>query len=158
MNHSTSDLVLPTAGCWEIEGQVEGSVLRFVVEVYPRFYSPGPGRCSNLADVLENSNSILIGEVLGSASDRPGFVWQTVQAKQVWKGPVKVDEFLDILQDTGADRLLERGHTYLLFLQSQLGYPWRIFCPQRTLTEVSGEQVIRLNPQDTPLWSGNTLA
>lgn len=158
--YQASAIYFPTAGCWEIEGRVAGSVFHFVVKVYPRFYGVATGRCANLADVVENSDAILLAESIGSDADRAGFIWQTIQVKQVWTGAVKADVYLDILQDAEAGQLLQRGQLYLLFLQSRPGYPWRVFCSQRTLTRVTGEQVRRLpeDPQDEALWSGDTLA
>lgn len=68
-----------------------------------------------------------------------------------------VDRRLDVLQDTRYEQPLQRGRTYLLFLQSQPGHPWRVFCPYRTLAEVSGDRVTRVNLDIEPLWSKDTV-
>lgn len=165
-----SGIGFPTAGCWEIEARADSSVLRIVVEVYPRFYGPDIGRCADLADVAENSNAIVVAEMEGNAPDRPDFVWQTMRVKQVWKEPVAlagwqpvtVGQRLDILRNTRYEHatLLQPGRTYLLFLQSRPGFPWRIFCSHWTLAEVLEEQVVGVgwNPKIEPLWTENTLA
>ena len=168
-NLNPSGISFPTAGCWEIEARTDASVLRIVVEVYPRLYQPDIGRCADLADVVENSNAIVVAEMEGSAPDRPGFVWQTMRVEQIWKEPVAVagwqpvivGQRLDILRNTRYEHaaLLQPGRTYLLFLQSRPGFPWRIFCSHRTLAEVLGEQVVGVgwNSKIEPLWTENTL-
>lgn len=163
-DYQASDLSFPTAGCWEVEARAEDSVLRFVTYVYPRTYRPPGGRCSNLADAVENSDAILVGEVEGTAPDRPGFVWQTVRVKQVWKTPsikrptLGQDSLVEILVSETGEPRLEYKQNYLLFLQSQPGYPWRIFCEQRTMAQVTEEQTLRFLGGADPVWSGDTLA
>ena len=157
--YQASGLLFATAGCWEITAQADNSLLRFVAAVYPRTYRPAIGSCQDLNDVMRYSDAILIGEMQGSAPDRPGFAWQTIRVSRAWKGTLSVNDRNDLLQDTDSELTLEPGRAYVLFLQSHPGFPWRIFCAQRTLARMDGDQVLSLrqNLRIEPLWSGNTL-
>ncbi len=157
--YQASGLLFAISGCWEITAQADNSLLRFVAAVYPGAYRPAVGSCQDLNDAMHYSDAILIGEMQGSAPDRPGFAWQTIHVTRTWKGTVSVNDRLDLMQETNSETTLELGHVYVLFLQSHPGFPWRIFCAQRTLAQMDGDQVLSLrqNPRIEPLWSGNTL-
>lgn len=154
-----SGINFPTPGCWEVVGSVANRDLRFVVMVYPRIYWASGGGCEFLKDAVSESDAIIVGKVEGTTPDRPGFAWQTVRVQRVWKGSVAMGERFDVLQSTGTEMQLQYDHTYLLFLQSSAGYPWRITCPARSLGEVNGEQVANLtqNRAIEPMWSASTL-
>jgi hypothetical protein len=136
--------------------------LRFVVTVYPRAYRLVVGSCQDVAAMVRASDAVVLGEVEGSVPDRPGFAWQTVRVTRAWKGrgAAPPGERLDVLQDVALEPPLERGRTYLLFLASPPGAPWRIFCPGRSLAVVEGERVVGIQGAGkiAPLWPSATLA
>lgn len=154
-----SGITFPTAGCWEVVGRVANHALRFVVTVYPRLYWAAGGGCQYQPDAISGSDAILLGVVEGTTPDRPGFAWRTVRVQQTWKGSLPINGRLDVLQSTSEEPPLQDNHSYLLFLQSSAGYPWRINCPARSLGEVNGEQITNLqqNQAIPPLWSAATL-
>ena len=152
----------PTPGCWEVTGTVAQRVLRFVVAVYPRAYLPTSGGCQDVAAAVRASDDVVLGEAEGTTPDRPGFAWQTVRVTRAWtwRGTAPVGERLDVLQHLADEPPLERGRTYLLFLASPPGSPWRIACPGRSLAVVEGERVSGVPDawQIAPLWSAAALA
>jgi len=148
-------LYLPTGGCWELEARAVGSVLRFVVDVNGPSDAPVQQRiCRDLADAVRSSDGIIVGKVQESKPDPRGYIWQSVSVAQVWKNPYG-GEFtgIDFLQGT-AEPLLKAGHVYLIFLQ---GDPFQTVCPNQTLAEVVGKQVIHLDDRGPAIWSGDAL-
>jgi hypothetical protein len=155
-------LDFPTPGCWEVTGTVAQRALRFVVAVYPRAYRPTDSSCQDVAAVARGSDAVVLGEVEGSTPDRPGFAWQTVRVTRAWKwrGTATTGERLDVLQYLAVEPPLERGRTYLLFLASPPGSPWRIVCPGRSLATVEGDRITGIQGAEkvAPLWSATTVA
>lgn len=150
-----SGLYFPTGGCWEIEAKVEGSILRFVVQVQgPADPEVQRVHCTGLEDAVRSSDGIILGKVQQTERDSRGYSWQHVSVVQVWKNPYG-GEFtdIDLLQRT-AEEPLEVSHIYLLFVR---GDPFQTVCPNQTLAEVVDSQVRRLSQQGQPLWTGNDL-
>jgi hypothetical protein len=148
-----SALYFPAGGCWEIETKADASVLRFVAQVEgPADPTVQRMQCQDLKDAMRSSDGIIVGRVEASNQDPRGYAWQNVSVGQVWKNPYG-GEFtgVDFIQGT-AEATLEVGHTYLLFLK---GDPLQTVCPNQTIAEVIGNQVISLNPRLRALWSGN---
>ena len=156
-----SGLIFPTGGCWEVEARAGSNVLRFVVPVDPLSHPPAGGRCDDLSAAVRSSDAIILGRVDDSNLNARGYAWQTVSVLQPWKKPSDpgygLGDRIEVLQDIRQEPALEQGQLYLLFLQYE---PWQIFCPERTLAKVSGQQVVSLSQDgwSMPLWSGGTLA
>ncbi len=155
-------LDFPVSGCWQVTGTVGQQSLRFVVAVYPRAYRPADGNCQDVAATVRASDAVVLGELEGTTPDRPGFAWQTMRVTRAWKGrgTVPPDARLDVLQDLAVEPPLERGRTYLLFLASPPGSPWRIVCPGRSVAAVEGERIVAVPgaERSAPLWASATLA
>ena len=159
-----SGLIFPTGGCWQVEGRAKKSALRFVVEVEPAPQRPRGGGCDTLAEVVQSSDGVIVGQVVESQPGPEGrYVWHSVRPRWNIKHPYNGGVYtgLELLQDTREGPALQADHFYLLFLQ---GDPFRILCPRQTLAEVTGDtvegEVIRLNQASgkESLWSGKTPA
>ncbi len=152
-----SGLTFPTEGCWEIVAKSNGSELRVVVQVAPneRFPVKGQTACDTPAELIHNTDVIVIGSVDETETDERTYAWQTLRVQDFWKKPWAGPGFdaFDLLQNLPAEPKLQPGHTYLIFMQNY--EPWQMFCPQRSIIEVKGEQAIPMSRR--PLWSSTRL-
>lgn len=153
--YQASILEFSTPGCWNITANSGDSTLQMVVYVYPRTFGPTVGGCADLETTLEATDEIVVGMVESSTSSGvPGFTWQTIQPESGWRGQIDGNERLEVLQQLEVDETLRPGTRYLMFLQSSPGRPWQIFCPQRTLFEVNGDDLVPTtsHQESNPLW------
>lgn len=149
-------MTFPTEGCWEITARSGDHELRFVTKVAPSDQSLARGDCESFANLVKFSDFIVIGTVDNTDTDGRSYAWQHVRVDRNWKLPPDWSTFgdsFDLLQDLRAQPLLEKGHRYVFFIQYV--EPWRIFCPQHSLSEVLGDQVVPVT--GSPLWSSQTL-
>lgn len=74
-----SGLYFPTGGCWEIEANSEGSVLRIVavVENHTTLHNRRV-RCKDLANAVHSSTGIIVGKVVRAESDTSGYIWESL--------------------------------------------------------------------------------
>jgi hypothetical protein len=137
-----SGLIFPTAGCWEVEARSADSTLTFVTAVFPKAYaSPGWGNaCDSIPQLVNASTVVLLGTVEGDYADPlGGFVWQTVHVERLYKGRLGIGgERVEVLRGTPYEPLMERGSSYLLFLQASPGRHIQVLCP---LAQVEGDHI-----------------
>ena len=158
--YQASILEFSTPGCWQVTANSGDSTLEMVVYVYPRTFGPTAGSCADLETTLDATDEILVGMVESSTSSGlPGFTWQTIQPERGLRGSIDGSERLEVLQQLEADITLRPGTRYLMFLQSLPGQPWQIFCPQRTLFEINGDDLVPLTDTQVsdPLWEGTSM-
>jgi hypothetical protein len=136
-----SGLIFPTAGCWEVTARAGESTLTFVTSVYPKAYYPsGWGdNCGSVRALVRASAVVLLGTAEGDYADPLGdFVWQTVHVERTYIGRLGLGgERVEVLR-SNYEPLMERGSTYLLFLQAEPGRHLQIICP---LAQVEGNQI-----------------
>ena len=160
----SSIIIIPTAGCWEIEARANASMLRFVLYITPRQLPETAPSCAGIDDVARLDNVIVVGHIESRVLDPSGrWAWQSVRVVRnlypysLYRESAGVGAMLTVLQDGAREPLLAVGDDYVLVLR---GDPLQIVCPQRTVAAVDNEQeparVELLTPGDL-LWSGETV-
>ena len=160
----SSRLIIPSAGCWEIEARANESLLRFVVYV-PQRPKIGDGpTCDSIGEVVRPNRIVIAGHVESSFVDASGrWAWQSVLVTRnlypysLYREAVSVGRTITILQDTAREPPRAEGAEYVLVLH---GDPWQVACPQQTVAAVDHTQVAaRIEPMapDQALWAGTTL-
>ena len=159
-----STIIIPTAGCWEIEARANTSVLRFVVYIAPQ---PEPAQdldCAQFGEVVKPDKAIVVGRIEKRALDASGrWAWLTVRVmdnlypRSFYASAVMVGIGLTVLQDAEREPLLAQGNDNLLVLR---GVPWQIACPLQTVVGVDfAQDPARVKPSAVQtLWSGKTVA
>lgn len=160
-----SRMIIPSAGCWEIEARANESLLRFVIYVPQRpEIGDGPA-CDSIGEVVRRNRIVIAGRIESSTVDASGrWTWQSVRVKRnlypysLYREYVSVGRMITILQDVTQEPPRDDGAEYVLVLQ---GDPWRVACPQQTVAAVDHTQeAARVEPMtpDEALWAGTTLA
>ena len=160
----SSIIIIPTAGCWEIEARANASMLRLVLYITPRQQPETAPSCAGIDDVVRLDNVIVVGHIERRVLDPSGrWAWQSVRVVRnlypysLYRESAGVGVMLTVLQDGAREPLLAVGDDYVLVLH---GDPPQIVCPQRTVAAVDNEQeparVKLLSPGDL-LWSGETV-
>ena len=162
----SSRVIIPSAGCWEIEARAKDSLLRFVFFVPQRPDSGGASSCENIGEVVRLDRLVVTGRVESSTVDASGrWAWQSVRVTRNlypyswYREHASVGRMLTLLQDTARESPRAEGAEYLLVLHSD-PWPWQVTCPQQTVAAVDQKQdsarVLPLAPDQT-LWEGTTL-
>ena len=140
----SSIIIIPTAGCWEIEARANASVLRFVLYITPRQLPGTAPSCAGIDDVARLVNVIVVGHIERRVLDPSGrWAWQRVRVIRnlypysFYREYAGVGAMLTVLQDGAREPLLAVGDDYVLVLR---GNPLQIVCPQRTVAAVDNEQ------------------
>ena len=159
-----SIVIIPTAGCWEIEARANSSMLRFVLYITPRQLPETAPLCAGIDDVVRLDRNVVVGHIERRVLDPSGrWAWQSVRVVRnlypysLYRESAGVGAVLMVLQDSSREPLLAAGDDYVLVLH---GNPLRIACPQRTLAAVDNEQEparVELLTPGTSLWSGETV-
>ena len=160
----SSIIIIPTAGCWEIEARANASMLRFVLYITPRQLPGTAPSCAGIDDVARLVNVIVVGHIERRVLDPSGrWAWQRVRVIRnlypysFYREYAGVGVMLTVLQDGAREPLLAVGDDYVLVLR---GNPLQIVCPQRTVAAVDNEQEpdrVELLTPGTSLWSGETV-
>ena len=160
----SSIIIIPTAGCWEIEARANASMLRFVLYITPRQQPETAPSCAGIDDVVRLVNVIVVGNIERRVLDPSGrWAWQSVRVVRnlypysLYRESAGVGAVLMVLQDGAREPLLAAGDDYVLVLH---GDPPQIVCPQRTVAAVDSEQVparVELLTPGKSLWSGETV-
>ena len=160
----SSIIIIPTAGCWEIEARANASMLRFVLYITPRQLPGTAPLCAGIDDVARLVNVIVVGHIERRVLDPSGrWAWQRVRVIRnlypysFYREYAGVGAMLTVLQDGAREPLLAVGDDYVLVLR---GNPLQIVCPQRTVAAVDNEQEparVELLTPGTSLWSGETV-
>jgi hypothetical protein len=145
-------LIFPTEGCWEVTAKAGESELKFVTQVKPADKPATSGSCASLAEVVKQSDAIVVGRITETDSDGR-YAWHNIIPMGIWKPDRNIvgDRF-SLLQDFQVEPKMEKNKTYLLFLQSQ---PWRIVCAQQTLMAKEDTQAVPLGGD--PFWPGGAM-
>ena len=160
----SSRLIIPSAGCWEIEARANASLLRFVIYV-PQRPEIGDGpTCDSIGEVVRPNRIVIAGRVESSFVDASGrWAWQSVLVTRnlypysLYREAASVGRIITILQDTAREPPRAEGAEYVLVLH---GDPWQVACPQQTVAAVDHTQeAARVEPMapDQALWAGTTL-
>ena len=160
----SSIIIIPTAGCWEIEARANASMLRFVLYITPRQLPETAPSCAGIDDVVRLDRNVVVGHIERRVLDPSGrWAWQSVRVVRnlypysLYRESASVGHVLTVLQDGAREPLLAAGDDYVLVLH---GNPLRIACPQRTVAAVDNAQdparVELLSPEES-LWSGETV-
>ncbi len=159
-----SIVIIPAAGCWEIEARANASVLRFVLFIPPRQQPDTAPSCAGIDDVVRLVNVIVVGNIERRVLDSSGrWAWQSVRVMRslypysFYREYASPGTVLMVLQDGAREPLLAAGDDYVLVLR---GNPWQVVCPQRTLAVVDSEQEparIEILTPGTTFWSGETV-
>lgn len=146
-------LIFPADGCWEVTARAGESELRFITQVKPASRLATNGSCESLADVVKQSDAIVVGRITETENDRR-YAWHTIIPMGIWKPDRNVvGDWFSLLQDLQSEPALEKNKTYLLFLQ--YGH-WKLLCAQRSVVEKQGKQAIPVG--NDPLWAGGTMS
>ena len=160
----SSRMIIPSAGCWEIEARSNESLLRFVIYV-PQRPEIGDGpTCDSIGEVVRPNRIVIAGRVESSFVDASGrWAWQSVLITRnlypysLYREATSVGRIITILQDTAREPARAEGAEYVLVLQND---PWQVACPQQTVAAVDHTQeAARVEPMtpDQALWAGTTL-
>lgn len=158
----SSRIIIPSAGCWEIEARADASLLRFVVYVPPWPEPREDPSCENLDEIVRPDRVIIAGRIESSTADASGrWAWQSVRVTRnlylysLYREYGSVGRVVTVLQDSAREPSRAEGEEYLLVLHS-----WQVVCPQQTVAAVDFAQdpagVKPLAPEQS-LWSGKTL-
>ena len=160
----SSIIIIPTAGCWEIEARANASMLRFVLYITPRQQPETAPSCAGIDDVVRLDNVIVVGHIERRVLDPSGrWAWQSVRVMRnlypysLYRESAGVGAMLTVLQDGAREPLLAAGDDYVLVLH---GDPPQIVCPHQTVAAVDNEQEparVELLTPGTSLWSGETV-
>ena len=162
----SSRMIIPSAGCWEIEARAKDSLLRFVIFVPPRpVIGDGPS-CENIGEIVRPDRLVIAGRVESSTVDASGrWAWQSVRVTRnlypysFYREHASVGRMITLLQDTARESPRAKGAEYLLVLHSD-PWPWQVVCPQQTVAAVDHTQEsARVKPiaPGLALWKGTTL-
>ena len=160
----SSRLIIPSAGCWEIEARANESLLRFVIYV-PQRPEIGDGpTCDSIGEVVRRNRIVIAGRVESSIVDASGrWAWQSVRVTRnlypysLYREAASVGRIITILQDTAREPARAAGAEYVLVLHDD---PWQVACPQQTVAAVDyTQEAARVEPMtpDQALWAGTTL-
>ena len=140
----SSIIIIPTAGCWEIEARANASMLRFVLYITPRQLPGTAPSCAGIDDVARLDNVIVVGHIESRVLDPSGrWAWQRVRVMRnlypysFYREYAGVGVVLTVLQDGAREPLLAAGDDYVLVLH---GDPLQIVCPHQTVAAVDNEQ------------------
>ena len=160
----SSIIIIPTAGCWEIEARANASMLRLVLYITPRQQPETAPSCAGIDDVVRLDNVIVVGHIERRVLDPSGrWAWQSVRVVRnlypysLYREYAGVGVVLTVLQDGAREPLLAAGDDYVLVLH---GDPLQIVCPHQTVAAVDNEQEparVELLTPGTSLWSGETV-
>ncbi len=160
----SSIIIIPTAGCWEIEARANASMLRFVLYITPRQLPETAPSCAGIDDVARLVNVIVVGHIERRVLDTSGrWAWQRVRVVRnlypysLYRELAGVGVVLTVLQDGAREPLLAVGDDYVLVLR---GNPLQIVCPQRTVAAVDSEQEparVEILTPGKSLWSGESV-
>ena len=159
-----SIIIIPAAGCWEIEARANASVLRFVLFIPPRQQPDTAPSCAGIDDVVRLVNVIVVGNIERRVLDSSGrWAWQSVRVMRslypysFYREYASPGTVLMVLQDGAREPLLAAGDDYVLVLR---GNPWQVVCPQRTLAAVDSAKEparVEILTPGTTFWSGETV-
>ena len=160
----SSIIIIPTAGCWEIEARANASMLRFILYITPRQQPETAPSCAGIDDVVRLDRIVVVGHIERRVLDPSGrWAWQSVRVIRnlypysLYRESAGVGVVLTVLQDGAREPLLAAGDDYVLVLH---GDPPQIVCPQRTVAAVDNEQEparVELLSPGTSFWSGETV-
>ena len=160
-----STIIIPTAGCWEVEARANTSMLRFVLFVAAEERPKKAPSCARIDDVVRPVNVIVVGHIERRTLGPSGrWAWQEVRVMKslypysLYRESVSVGAVLTVLQDSTQEPLLAEGDDYVLVLHDD---PWQIVCPQQTVAEVdSAQEPARVVPKvpGNSIWSGDTVS
>ena len=162
----SSRVIIPSAGCWEIEARANDSLLRFVFYVPQRSEIGGASSCDNIGEIVRLDRLVITGRVESSTVDASGrWAWQSVRVTRNlypyswYREHASVGRMITLLQDTAQESPRAEGAEYLLVLHSD-PWPWQVTCPQQTEATVDQTQesarVLPVAP-GLALWEGTTL-
>ncbi len=160
----SSRMIIPSAGCWEIEARAKDSLLRFVIFVPPRSVSGDGPSCENIGEIVRLDRLVITGRVESSTVDASGrWAWQSVRVTRnlypysfYWEH-ASVGRMITLLQDTAREPPRAKGAEYVLVLHSG---PWQVVCPQQTVAAVDySQESARVKPiaPGLAIWKGTTL-
>ena len=160
----SSIIIIPTAGCWEIEARANASMLRFILYITPRQQPETAPSCAGIDDVVRLDRIVVVGHIESRVLDPSGrWAWQSVRVVRnlypysLYREYAGVGVVLTVLQDGDREPLLAVGDDYVLVLR---GGPVQIVCPHQTVAAVDNEQEparVELLSPGTSFWSGETL-
>jgi len=160
----SSRIIIPSAGCWEIEARANDSLLRFVIYVPQRPEIGNSPTCDSIGEVVRRSRIVIAGRVESSFVDASGrWAWQSVRVTRnlypysLYREAASVGRIITILQDTAREPPRAKGAEYVLVLHDD---PWQVACPQQTVAAVDhAQEAARVEPMapDQALWAGTTL-
>ena len=120
----SSIIIIPTAGCWEIEARANASMLRFILYITPRQLPETAPSCAGIDDVARLVNVIVVGHIERRVLDTSGrWAWQRVRVVRnlypysLYRELAGVGVVLTVLQDGAREPLLAVGDDYVLVLR-----------------------------------------
>ena len=160
----SSIIIIPTAGCWEIEARANASMLRFVLYIPPRQQPETAPSCVGIDDVVRPDRIVVVGHIERRELDQSGrWAWQSVRVMRslypysFYREYASPGTVLTVLQDGAREPLLAVGDDYVLVLR---GSPLQIVCPHQTVAAVDNEQEparVEILTPGTTFWSGETV-